>query len=367
MMFLNLPLALRRLGIGSSSRWMSYLLSVRQFQRLLSRERARSDRSGDRFSLLVFIPSAKTGGSGFHSQLARSLHRRLRSTDEAGWLDRDRIAVVLPGTSPRGAWKLADDVCRNWNGNPKPVCQVYCYPSDTTQLDQSIVDRRAGKNNASDAPATHDNHGKALEPLFMKQMPLWKRSIDIFGAAVGLVLLLPVFAAVAVAIKFSSRGPVVFKQMRSGCGGNPFLMYKFRSMVTDAEARKAALLEMNEQDGPAFKLTRDPRVTRVGQFLRATSLDELPQLWNVLKGEMSLVGPRPLPCNESNACLDWQRRRLDVAPGLTCIWQVRGRSSVNFNEWIRMDLEYVSRRTLWNDTKILLATVPAVIQRRGAK
>lgn len=367
MMFLNLPLAFRRLGIGASSRWKNCLLSVRQFQRLLSRERARSDRSGDRFSLLVLVPSTSPKGTAFYSQLARSLHKRVRSTDESGWLDSERVAVVLPGTSPRGAWKLADDVCKNWSGNPRPICQVYCYPSDTTQLDQSIVDRRAKKGENDETSTLPDKNGKALEPLFMKGMPLWKRAIDVTAAGIGLTMLFPLFAVVAAAIKCTSRGPVFFTQMRSGCGGRPFLMYKFRTMVSDAEKRKAALMALNEQDGPAFKLTNDPRVTRVGQFLRATSIDELPQLWNVLRGEMSLVGPRPLPCNESDACLDWQRRRLDVTPGLTCIWQVRGRSTVNFNEWVRMDLEYVSRRTLWHDTKILLATVPAVIQRRGAK
>jgi lipopolysaccharide/colanic/teichoic acid biosynthesis glycosyltransferase len=144
-------------------------------------------------------------------------------------------------------------------------------------------------------------------------------------------------------------------------------MYKFRSMVVDAETQKQQLLHLNEQDGPAFKLTGDPRITRLGKVLRDTSLDELPQLWNVLKGEMSLVGPRPLPCEESNNCLDWQRRRLDVTPGLTCLWQVRGRSQVTFNEWVRMDLDYVGRNSWWRDACILMATVPAVLMRRGAK
>src|SRR5262245_8711826 len=128
MMFLNLPLAFRRIGIGASTRWSNNLLSVRQFQRLLARERARSDRSGDRFCLLVFLPTESVNENKFHSRLARLLHRRLRSTDEAGWLDVKRIAVILPGTSPRGAWKLADDVCKSWTGNPPPLCQVYCYP-----------------------------------------------------------------------------------------------------------------------------------------------------------------------------------------------------------------------------------------------
>ena len=190
---------------------------------------------------------------------------------------------------------------------------------------------------------------------------------DIAGAMLGLVVALPVFLIVAVLIKLGSPGPVFFRQLRTGRGGVPFLMYKFRSMVLDAEDRKHELISHNEQDGPAFKIAADPRVTRLGRFLRNTSLDELPQLWNVLRGEMSLVGPRPLPCDESNSCLDWQRRRLDVTPGLTGIWQVRGRGEVTFNEWIRMDLEYVRASFLWQDMKILLATVPAVVQRRGAK
>ncbi len=156
---------------------------------------------------------------------------------------------------------------------------------------------------------------------------------------------------IAAAIKFTSPGPVFFRQSRSGRGGRPFFMYKFRSMVVDAEESKSELLTLNEQDGPAFKLTSDPRVTRLGQFLRDTSLDELPQLINVFKGDMSLVGPRPLPCEETAGCLDWQRRRLDVTPGLTCIWQVRGRSRVTFNEWVRMDLQYVRRQSCGKTSK----------------
>src|SRR5207249_3744451 len=150
----------------------------------------------------------------------------------------------------------------------------------------------------------------------------------------------PLFVVIALAIKSSSRGPILFKQQRSGRGGKPFTMYKFRSMGVDAEARKLELLELNEQDGPAFKLKNDPRVTRLGRILRTTSLDELPQLWNVVKGEMSLVGPRPLPCAESDASEPWHRQRLDVTPGLTCIWQVKGRSSVSFADWVRMDVQY---------------------------
>jgi lipopolysaccharide/colanic/teichoic acid biosynthesis glycosyltransferase len=174
-------------------------------------------------------------------------------------------------------------------------------------------------------------------------------------------------AAAAATIKLTSKGPVLFAQKRAGLGGKPFKIYKFRTMVVDAEALKAKLKAQNEQDGPAFKIKDDPRVTKVGKFLRKTSIDELPQLWNVLIGDMTLVGPRPLPVNESDACEGWQRRRLDVTPGLTCIWQVKGRSRVSFAEWVRMDVAYIRRRTFWHDVTILAQTIPAVLLRRGAR
>ena len=143
-------------------------------------------------------------------------------------------------------------------------------------------------------------------------------------------------------------------------------MYKFRSMIPDAEVHKASLMTMNEQDGPAFKIERDPRVTRLGSVLRKSSLDELPQLWNVLKGDMSLVGPRPLPCEETRNCEGWHRRRLNVTPGITCHWQVNGRSRESFADWARADIAYTARRTVWKDLKILWKTIPAVITCRGA-
>jgi lipopolysaccharide/colanic/teichoic acid biosynthesis glycosyltransferase len=196
---------------------------------------------------------------------------------------------------------------------------------------------------------------------------LWKRALDLAGAVVGLVAFSPVLAAAAVAIKLTSPGPVIFKQRRAGLGGRPFTIYKFRTMVADAEARKKALRALSEQDGPAFKLTHDPRVTAVGRFLRKTSIDELPQLFNVLKGDMSLVGPRPLPVDESDGCELWQKRRLDVTPGLTCIWQIKGRSQVTFAEWVRMDVAYMRSRTVLHDLFILFQTIPAVLFRRGAR
>ena len=197
-------------------------------------------------------------------------------------------------------------------------------------------------------------------------LPAWKRGIDIVLAAAGLVLLSPIMLIAAAMVKLSSPGPVLFRQWRAGLAGKPFLILKFRSMVVDAERQQAPLRCHSSQDGPAFKVRNDPRVTRVGRFLRKSSIDELPQLWNVLKGDMSLVGPRPLPIDEAAECLPWQNRRVDVVPGLTCTWQVDGRSRVTFEEWMRMDRAYIRRRSLARDLLILLKTIPAVLLRRGA-
>src|SRR5262249_45710025 len=160
------------------------------------------------------------------------------------------------------------------------------------------------------------------------------------------LVLSPLLAVIALAVKATSRGPVLFWQRRSGHGGRPFWMCKFRTMVVNAEAQKANLKSQSEQDGPAFKMRNDPRVTPLGRVLRVTSLDELPQLWNILAGDMSLVGPRPLPCDETSECEPWHRQRLLVRPGLTCIWQVHGRSRVSFTDWMRMDVRYIRSRSL---------------------
>ena len=208
---------------------------------------------------------------------------------------------------------------------------------------------------------------EALDDLLIMPMPRWKRLCDIIGATALLIATAPLLLVVAVLVKLNSRGSVIFTQRRAGLGGKPFTIYKFRTMVADAESQQQKLRSQNEQDGPAFKLTDDPRVTSFGRWLRKSSIDELPQLWNVIKGDMSLVGPRPLPLDESDACEPWQRRRLHVTPGLTCIWQVEGRSRVTFAEWVRMDVRYIRRRTLFHDFVILVRTVPAVLFRRGAR
>lgn len=193
-----------------------------------------------------------------------------------------------------------------------------------------------------------------------------KRALDLAGSGVLLVLTSPILAATAIAVKLDSPGPAFFRQERVGLYGESFTCYKFRSMYIDAEARKRELMEENEADGPVFKMKQDPRVTRVGRFIRKLSIDELPQLVNVWRGEMSLVGPRPAVPKEVAEYAFEERRRLDAVPGLTGLQQVSGRSDLDFKRWVELDLEYIAEQSLLKDVEILLRTIPAVISGKGA-
>ncbi|MCR1951915.1 sugar transferase [Clostridium sp. DSM 100503] len=185
---------------------------------------------------------------------------------------------------------------------------------------------------------------------------LSKRVIDIIGSFTGLVLLSPILIIVGILIKFESKGPIVFTQKRVGKDGKEFDMYKLRSMVVNAEEIKEKLKEQNEMSGPMFKIKDDPRITRIGKFIRKTSIDELPQLVNVLKGDMSLVGPRPSLPNEVKEFETWMLKRLNVKPGLTCYWQVMGRNNIDFEDWMKLDVKYVNERSFWLDIKLIFKT-----------
>jgi exopolysaccharide biosynthesis polyprenyl glycosylphosphotransferase len=194
-----------------------------------------------------------------------------------------------------------------------------------------------------------------------------KRILDVAAAGLALILLTPLLLLVALLVKLTSKGPVIFLQQRAGMNGRAFTLYKFRTMVEGAEKERETLQAQNELDGPAFKIKRDPRITPLGKILRMTSIDEFPQFWNVIRGDMSLVGPRPLPLYEVEKFEPWQRRRMSMRPGITCLWQISGRSRViSFAEWMKLDLEYVDRWSLGLDLQILLRTVPAVLGARGA-
>jgi lipopolysaccharide/colanic/teichoic acid biosynthesis glycosyltransferase len=196
--------------------------------------------------------------------------------------------------------------------------------------------------------------------------PVFKRVFDVAVACGVVVLLLPILPLIAILIKLDTPGPVIFKQDRVGKDGKIFKFYKFRSMVHEAERERGELTDLNEQEGPVFKIRSDPRITSVGRFLRRSSLDEIPQIFNVIRGNMSIVGPRPPLLSEVSGYQPWHMKRLTVKPGITCLWQISGRSQIGFDEWMRLDMEYLKTRSIRTDLLIFLKTIPAVIARKGA-
>ena len=216
---------------------------------------------------------------------------------------------------------------------------------------------------------THFNSLTALSfaPVHHSRSKLLiKRAMDVVGAACALALVSPVIGVAALFIRRTSPGPVIYRQIRCGRNGRPFEMLKLRTMIPDADKHREALEEQNEMDGPVFKITDDPRVTPVGRVLRRWSIDELPQLWNVLKGDMSLVGPRPPIPDEVNQYATAERRRLSMRPGITCLWQVNGRNAIGFADWVKLDVDYIDNWSLGLDIGILAKTVPAVLKKTGA-
>lgn len=322
---------------------------------MLERERSRADRAQGSFSLLaITFKERRATKDETLRTVNRVLHERLRATDMTGYMADGRIGVLLPDTEVGGAQQLADAIRESFSEEGMVVeVEMFNYPSESLQ---AVADSREDDSAAD---------GGSIEPLYTKSLPLWKRGLDVLGASAGLVVLSPLLLLTAVAIKLTSRGPIFFTQLRSGLGGKPFRLHKFRTMCTDAEALQAALMTDNEQDGPAFKIKDDPRVTTLGRFLRKSCIDELPQLVNVLQGDMTLVGPRPLPCNEAERCQAWEKRRLTVTPGLTCSWQA-GARRVTFAEWMRMDLRYIRQRSLGKDCRLLWKTFLKVIRNRAS-
>ncbi|HEX3355359.1 MAG TPA: sugar transferase [Tepidisphaeraceae bacterium] len=377
-------------------RRLHHLYSPEQISFVLQRERARADRHSREFSLVIFRTESDLRPALALSQLAKIVLAHARATDEVGHYDKTSVCVVLPDTDATGSWKFAQRVCDSAKRQDlMPICVVYTYPSAWFPKEKNNHDHHNGNGSNGNGHNGHGHNGhhqgnrrrvmvpmdfgtsmefppteipvQRMEALLAKPMPWWKRTLDLMGAGMALLVFSPIMLVIALAIKLTSPGPVIFKQKRAGLGGKPFEIYKFRSMCTDAEEKKKDLMGQNEQDGPAFKIKSDPRITRIGKLIRSTSLDELPQLLNVMRGEMSLVGPRPLPVDEADAADQWQQRRLEVTPGLTCIWQIKGRSRVTFDEWVRMDINYIRRRNIGHDISLLLQTIPAVLLRRGAR
>jgi exopolysaccharide biosynthesis polyprenyl glycosylphosphotransferase len=236
----------------------------------------------------------------------------------------------------------------------------------TVRLASDVFDLKIARAHAADLEGG-DPHITAYSGAPDGWPILIKRSLDIVISFVLLVLLAPFFVVVALLIKLDCAGPVLFRQERIGLNKRRFQIYKFRTMVHGADKMITELEILNEVTGPVFKIMNDPRCTKIGKILRRTSIDELPQLLNVLKGDMSLVGPRPLPTRDFEGFNeDWQRRRFSIRPGITCLWQINGRSSISFEKWMQLDLQYVDEWSLWLDVKILARTIPAVLKGSGA-
>lgn len=330
------------------TRWTPLLLSQREFQRTLSKERSRADRTQVPFGFIVLRFANHDAIQRDTVSMAKILHRRLRDTDEKGHLGIGRLGIVLPATDADGTqFVLADILMHAKLAHLEIDAEWFVYPDQFNSPDQTSQE-------ASDK-SEKDSVG-APYAYFVNPSPSWKRGLDILGAITGLVLTSPLLVMSSLLILGTSRGGVFFRQERTGYLGRNFTIYKLRTMVQDAEILKADLVERNERDGPAFKIDNDPRVTWVGRFLRNTGIDELPQLYNVLIGDMSLVGPRPLPVYEQAKCQPWQQRRLDVKPGITCFWQLTKSSAMPFSEWMRLDRDYARRISLWLDLKLIAKT-----------
>ncbi len=355
----------------------AFLHDKTRFRALLECERMRADRSRSKFSLAVFSFSQDEAGLWNLLRFAPFLKSRVRATDHPGFLDNRRIGVILWDTGEVGAWKFVDAVTGAEGAPPIDKTEAYVYPTyEAPPKPGGAADDDEGQQTLREINDLLQTVCCGLQPvrpvqrlelLFIQKLPWWKRGIDLLGATFGLLMLSPLLMAVALVIKLTSRGPVLFRQTREGLGGRLFTIYKFRTMCVDAEAKKAALRAQSEQDGPAFKMAHDPRITRLGRWLRKSCVDELPQLWNVVKGDMTLVGPRPLDVKESQHIEGWKRRRLEVTPGLTCIWQVHGKSKVPFVEWMRMDIRYMRARSLMQDLKLVFETIVSVILHRASQ
>lgn len=380
----------------STARALDGALSVGELEREFQKERARADRSGNVFSMVVF--RVKRGDLNLLAPMVEFARKRMRIYDTVGVLDSGRVAFLLPQTPPKGAWVFADDCLDHLHqlyevaeaSDLAVRCEVFGYPVDWRQRNtESDADSLGEQQDPplgtgtdggaylhamrSDSTASRALNGHQAKPVgdlsgaFIEPLPPTKRLLDVLSSGTFLLLFSPLMVLAALLVKLTSPGPVIFKQQRAGRGGVPFTFFKFRSMYVDAEERRLALQKDNDhKEGPIFKMRNDPRITPIGRIMRRLSIDELPQLFNILRGDMTLIGPRPPTLDEAEAYEPWQRKRLDITGGLTCIWQVSGRSEVGFEEWVRMDLEYERKRSLLFDAGLLVRTVGAVVSGRGA-
>jgi lipopolysaccharide/colanic/teichoic acid biosynthesis glycosyltransferase len=329
-----------------------------EFRRNLEIERARTDRSEKPFSLILL--EGRSLGCEDFSRLMDRLFTRLRMIDQIGWFDERRLGVVLPYTGATGALAVANDI-RHFGWPRKLVLTIYTYPGQWLPDDEHSGESGDGVD--SDAVEVFTG---SIDRILRNRIPAWKRAIDILVSISALVLLSPLFAVLALTIAIVSPGPIFHRQKRIGYQGRSFTIWKFRTMKVDADIgiHQEHFKILMTRDMPLTKLDMkgDPRIIPLGNFMRRCYLDELPQLFNVLRGDMSLVGPRPCLGFAVSQYLPWQRMRCDVAPGMTGLWQVSGKNKTTFTEMIRLDIAYVKRRSVALDIKIVLRTFPAIFK-----
>jgi lipopolysaccharide/colanic/teichoic acid biosynthesis glycosyltransferase len=353
--------------------------TTRQFHELLKHAQTRSKRSGLNFSLVVFDVDGVRPRHLLTGELEQALICRLRTADTAGWLDDERLGILLPGMSEKDAYRLVHDIRAAMSKEAAfPKGRVYSYSSDWSLENRKLLDEVLVK------PSSAHGYTAAFDEVFAflkdqsinsksfrrSSLPIWKRAMDIGGALIGLVILSPVMLAVTVLIKVVSPGPALFRQERIGMNRRPFTMFKFRTMQlnTDSSIHEQYVLELigNAQPGdtaaqkPMTKLDNHPYIIPLGKVLRKTYLDEIPQLINVLRGEMSLIGPRPPLVYEVQQYPEWCLTRFNVPPGMTGLWQVSGKNRLSFDEMVRLDIRYARRMSLWLDLLILLKTPVAI-------
>jgi lipopolysaccharide/colanic/teichoic acid biosynthesis glycosyltransferase len=342
------------------------------FHAILAKERARVDRNSHVFSLVSFELGPLDYYTDFGKYFINQLKKQIRITDEIGWLDNHSVGVLLFNALGQEACQFIEKIQRICPQKNFIKYSISTYPEDKKEHSHEET-RNSCPHSIPASTSIHGHHratgekvALSLQPIFFAKAPFWKRWFDIAVSICALIALGPLMLIIAIAVKFSSEGPIFYRQQRAGLGGAPFTFLKFRTMYNGADEKKGDLLASNERTGPAFKMENDPRVTSLGKYLRKWSLDELPQFINVLIGDMSLVGPRPPSMDEVEQYESWHNYRLEVKPGITCIWQVYARHEKSFENWVRLDIKYRKEQSFLLDMKLLVLTIPAVLSRKGA-
>jgi lipopolysaccharide/colanic/teichoic acid biosynthesis glycosyltransferase len=363
-----------------SKRRIEGVHSEEVFKAILAHERAVAERNGHAFSVLAFSGKDHDVTADSARILGGVLAERLRTTDVTGWMNTSTIGVLMPHTRFRDASSVAEHICRKaLESGAQFEFRVYLYPheeygkggqSELPLMSGGVHASPAGSSGADWAASGFRVSGSGslsaepLDVLFVKPLPVWKRVVDIVLSLVGIILWTPGMLLIAAAIKLVSPGPVLFRQERIGFLGKPFVLFKFRSMRVDADhhVHETHLAQLIKGKANLTKLDQgDARLIPYGRFFRASGLDELPQLFNILRGDMSLIGPRPCVPYEYEKFSCWHKRRFDTYPGLTGLWQVSGKNKTTFTEMMRLDIAYTRKRSLLSDLRILFRTVPAVV------